>query len=393
MDNVQYQRFVSTEDNNQQPLLSPHQPLRSPPTPPSLVQNLHLVPCPSRDQVPAAGDPSVAGLPGVPGVPGSWVVHHDKNCALNAARRNNNTTDVNRAPAAAAAGAVAAAPTDSSDVAQESVDLLRMLPEARGSVHPQQQQHRESNPRRANRMYGPTPASALLQPTQGPSGSGAGAGTTSAGATAGATAGSSSLHREAEESAAEDSSGFCDDSVVYYTSIPCTHANAATRSLLGGSAGGSSSATGGATSDPEERIAFLSGTYSTLSRHKRNNGGAGISLIEDRAQRGASSGVAEYCTSKSHSRSCGNLTCPRYDKNRLGRSLKQIYPDYKNKRKKQLKNVKRWTFLTAIFIGIILAITGIIVAFLVYAPFHLGSKCIRSATSLVRTQGWGGGGA
>ena len=179
------------------------------------------------------------------------------------------------------------------------------------------------------------------------------------------------MHREAEESA-EDSSGFCDDSVVYYTSIPCTHN--ASRSLLGGGGGGGSSSggAGGAASDPEERIAFLSGTYSTLNRGKRNNGG--ISLIEDRTARAASN-IAEYCTSKSHSRACGNLTCPRYDKNRLGRSLKQIYPDYKNKRKKQqIKNIKRWTFLTAIFIGIILAITGIIVAFLVYAPFHLGSK-------------------
>ena len=337
-------RFSCPEENNQQPLLS-HQALRPPSTPPTLVQNLHPVTCSSSsgesDQSARAASVAAAAL------------EHDSHCALNF-RRNNATNNATRG-------------TPESEVAQESVDLLRMLPEARAVHAP-----RESNPRRANRMYGPMGGSSggsslqQQQSAQGP-------------AATGTLPGVQGVHREADESAAEDSSGFCDDSVVYYTSIPCSH-NTNRTSLLGGpstgvSSGGSGRG-GGANSDPEERIAFLSSTYSTLNRNKRNNGG-GISLIGggDRSSRGASN-VAEYCTSKSHSRSCGNLTCPRgYDKNRLGRSLKQIYPDYKNKRKKQqLRNIKRWTFLTAIFVGIILAITGIIVAFLVYAPFHLGSK-------------------
>ncbi len=230
------------------------------------------------------------------------------------------------------------------DVAQESVDLLRMLPSENRAAAVGAQ--RESNPRRANRIYGhhqAVPHAGMPHPHPHPQQN--------------PQPHAQGMHRENDESAAEDSSGFCDDSVVYYTSIPCSHASQ-NRTLGSSSVGG----------DPEERIAFLSSTYSTLNRNK-NNGG--ISLIQDRNR---PSNVAEYCTSKSHSRSCGNLTCPRYDKNRLSRSLKQIYPDYKNKRKKQLKQIKRWTFLTAIFIGIILAITGIIVAFLVYAPFHLGSK-------------------
>ena len=57
--------------------------------------------------------------------------------------------------------------------------------------------------------------------------------------------------------------------------------------------------------------------------------GGGISLIGGSDQSAPSSqgasNVAEYCTSKSHSQSCGNLMCPHsYDKNRLGGcSLKQ----------------------------------------------------------------------
>ena len=377
------------EENNQQPLLS-HQALRPPPTPPTLVQNLHPVTCSGTSgSADSSADQSGRASSSAAAAAG---LEHDSNCALNSLyssaaatyqpRRSNTTqySAITHANRRSTPTPEPSASASSPEVAQESVDLLRMLPDAHAP--------RESNPLRANRMYGPL------------SGGGSGSGVGGGGGVGGVQQG---VHREADESAAEDSSGFCDDSVVYYTSIPCSHSTARSSLLGGGMGGGAGGGTtgGGGTSDPEERIAFLSSTYSTLntrnssSNSKRNNGG--ISLI-DRARGvtgaggGSSSGagnVAEYCTSKSHSRSCGNLTCPRgYDKNRLGgalggmgggggRSLKQIYPDYKKKRRKkqlQLRSIKRWTFLSAILLGIILAITGIIVAFLVYAPFHLGSK-------------------
>ena len=85
--------------------------------------------------------------------------------------------------------------------------------------------------------------------------------------------------------------------------------------------------------------------------------------------------IAEYCTSKTHSKSCGSLTCPRFEKNRLGRSLKQVYPEHKSKKRKHLKRFKKLGFISAILLGILLAITGIIVAFLVIAPFKMGGEC------------------
>ena len=299
-------RFSGPEENNQQPLLS-QQALRPPPTPPTLVQNLHPVLVPVTCSSTSGDSDQSAHAMVAP-------LEHDSHCALNFRRHNN----------AATRG------TPESEVAQESVDLLRMLPEAQGAHAP-----RESNPRRANRMYGPLCGGGTSSGGDAPLQQQGSQGSTPTAAT-GSLPGVQGMHREAEESAAEDSSGFCDDSVVYYTSIPCSH-NTNRTSLLGGSStGGGGNSSGGGGGDPEERIAFLSSTYSTLSRNKRNNGGGsgaaggGISLIGggDRpapSSPGASN-VAEYCTSKSHSRSCGNLTCPRgYDKNRLGgRSLKQV---------------------------------------------------------------------
>lgn len=122
MENLNYQRFVSPEENNQQPLLS-HQP----PRPPSLVQNLHPVTCSSVEQNP---DQSAQGLLVTAGI------EHDSTCAWSTLNSRRNT---NRTP-----------PDANAEVAQESVDLLRTLPEARTSAHAP----RESNPRRANRMYG-----------------------------------------------------------------------------------------------------------------------------------------------------------------------------------------------------------------------------------------------
>ena len=261
MENLNYQRFICLEENNQQPLLS-----HPPPRPPSLVQNLHPVPvtCPSGEQ---NFDQSTAASSVGAGL------DHDTHCALSTLNsRRNNTT--NRQPSENA---------NNAEVAQESVDLLRMLPEACTAHVP-----RESNPRRANRMYGGAG-------TQSGAGSGGGGGAGSHAnslqsglyGTAGtgtqngtATQSHPGVHREAEESAAEDSSGFCDDSVVYYTNIPCTHGSSGRIGGLGG-LGGSSSGGAGAGSDPEERIAFLSSTYSTLNRTKRNNGG--VSMIEDRS--------------------------------------------------------------------------------------------------------------
>ena len=297
--------FSCPEVNNQQPLLS-HQALRPPPTPPTLIQNLHRVPVPvTCSSTSSDSDQSVRAV--------EAPLEHDSHCALNFQHHNN----------AATRG------TPESKVAQKSVDLLRMLPEAQGA-----HALRESNPHRANRMYGPLGGGGTSSGGGAPLQQQGSQGSTPAAAT-GSLPRVQGVHREAEESVAEDSSRFCDNSVVYYTSIPCSH-NTNQTSLLGGSStrgGGSSSGGGGG--DPEEHITFLSSTYSTLSHNKCNNGGGGggagggISLIGGSDWSAPSSwgasNMSEYCTSKSHSRLCGNLMCPRsYDKNRFGGcSLKQ----------------------------------------------------------------------
>ncbi len=210
------------------------------------------------------------------------------------------------------------------DAAQnESVDLLRMLPENQGV----------KNTNTLRSMVGNV-------------------GTLGSASNTAARSRTRLFQREEES---EDSSGLYDEAVLYYNSVCGTHGNR----------------------EPE-RIAFLSRSYSTLdnqNQKKRNN--ATQQQMHDCQNRPVN--VAEYCTSKSHSKSCGNLTCPRFDKNRLSRSLKQIYPEHKSKKRKHLKRFKRWAFIAAILLGIVLAITGIVVAFLVFAPLRMGGKyCIIS---------------
>lgn len=147
------------------------------------------------------------------------------------------------------------------------------------------------------------------------------------------------------EEESEDSSGLYDEAVLYYNSLCNTHGNR----------------------EPE-RIAFLSRSYSALERNKRNNGSNKSPECAARTMN-----VAEYCTSKLHSKSCGSLTCPKFEKNKLS-ARKQVFPEHKSRRRKQLKRFKRWVFITAILLGIVLAITGIVVAFLVFAPFRMGGE-------------------
>ena len=194
-------------------------------------------------------------------------------------------------------------------VQNESVDLLRMLPES--------QRVKETNTLRSIAANAATRSRTRL------------------------------FQREDES---EDSSGLYDEAVLYYNSVCGTHGNR----------------------EPE-RIAFLSRSYSALDNKKRNNNQQNATMHDCRNR---PVNVAEYCTSKSHSKSCGNLTCPRFDKNRLSRSLKQIYPEHKSKKRKHLKRFKRWAFIAAILLGIVLAITGIVVAFLVFAPLRMGGKLL-----------------
>ena len=154
-------------------------------------------------------------------------------------------------------------------------------------------------------------------------------------------------HRFREEESEDSSGGLYDEAVLYYNSLCNAH---------------------NGNREPE-RIAFLSRSYSALERNKRNN-----SVINKSPEYARTMNVAEYCTSKLHSKSCGSLTCPKFEKNKLSRSVKQVYPEHKSRKRKQLKRFRRWLFITAILLGIVLAITGIVVAFLVFAPFRMGSK-------------------
>ena len=228
------------------------------------------------------------------------------------------------------------------DVTPESVDLLRMLPET-------QRTPKEINPRRTRCAY---------------------------------------LQRDNDDDAEDSGGGGCDDGVLFYNSLRC--------------------ASEYSNREQEERIAFLSRSYSTLDKTKRNNGpsatgnnGAGGGgcggIYSDMEQAARSPNIAEYCTSKAHSRSCGSLTYPppqrAVDKNRLNRSSRNVYTDSKGLKHKRLKRLKRCVFLGAIFLGIVLATTGIIVAFLVYAPFHMKGELIslyywfflRSPSPLLKT--------
>ena len=55
-------------------------------------------------------------------------------------------------------------------------------------------------------------------------------------------------------------------------------------------------------------------------------------------------------------------------------NTKQLFQDMKWRRHKQMRRFRRYIFVIAILLGIILAITGIVVAFLVFTPLRMGGE-------------------